>query len=171
MITLSSRRINVEFDVIIECKIDFVFQIFAILFFFIILILHWKNQTKWLSSQLTHLRLFIDALHVASLCCSKQTKHRSSYRQTLIMWLYRWQLKHCLIRQLLTKNSYLTCVYSFNKSFCINLFKCFALLILIISDVSFLLLLLTFFDQIILIIFNLECKISFYFSIQRIVFC
>ncbi len=40
-----------------------------------------------------------------------------------------------------------------------------------ISDVNFLLLLLTLLSQIILAIFNFQCNASFYFSILQIVFC
>ncbi len=71
VITFFFRRMNVELDAVIKCKIDFVFQIFAIFFFFVTLILHWNDQTKWLFSQLTHLRLFVNALHATSLCYSK----------------------------------------------------------------------------------------------------
>jgi hypothetical protein len=127
VLTSTSRWVSVDLIVITECKIDFVFQIVAILFFSVILILHWNDQIEWLSSQLTHFLLFVEILHVSSLCCSKQTEHRRSYRQTLTMWSYRWQLKHCLIRQLLTKSSHVTNVYSFNRSFLINLFDCSAL--------------------------------------------
>jgi hypothetical protein len=128
-ITLTSSVcwVIVDSSEIIECKIDFVFQIFAILFFSAILILHWNDHVEWLSLQFAHLRRFINALQMMSLCDSKQTKHRFSYRQTLIMCSYRWQLKHCLIRQLLIKSSHVTCVYSFIKSFLINRFDCFAL--------------------------------------------
>jgi hypothetical protein len=122
-LTSISRWMNVDLIMIIECKINFVFQIVAILFFFIILILHWNDQIEWLSLQLAHFLLFVEILHVFSLCCLKQIEYRRSYWQTLIMWSYYWQLKHCLIQQLLTKNSHVTCVYSFNKSFLINLFS------------------------------------------------
>ncbi len=50
VLTLTSRWMNVDFIVIIECKIDFVFQIVVILSFSVILILHWNDQIEWLSS-------------------------------------------------------------------------------------------------------------------------
>ncbi len=46
VLTSISRWMNVDFIVIIECKIDFVFQIVAILFFSVILILHWNDQIE-----------------------------------------------------------------------------------------------------------------------------
>jgi hypothetical protein len=65
------RWISDDSSEIIECKIEFVLQIFAILFFSTILILHWNDHAEWLSSQFAHLRRLIDALQVMSLCDSK----------------------------------------------------------------------------------------------------
>ncbi len=106
------RDVSFEF---VEYKIDFMRHISKILFFFAILILHWKNQIKWLFSQLTHFLLSIDILHAKSLCDSEQIEHRFSYRQILSICSYFWQLKHCLILQLLTNSSQIICVYSWSR--------------------------------------------------------
>jgi hypothetical protein len=111
----------------IECRIDFVRHMFEILSFSAILILHWNDQIEWLFSQLTHFLLSIDILHVKSLYDSTQIEHRRSCRQILSMWSYRWQLKHCLIRQLLTNSSQNICEYSCKKSFFIKRLICSAL--------------------------------------------
>ncbi len=114
----------------IECRIDFVRHTFEILSFSFILILHWNDQIEWLFSQLTHFFLSIDILHVESLCDSTQTEHRRSCRQILSMWSYRWQLKHCLIWQLLINSSQNICEYSCKKSSFIKRLICSALWIL-----------------------------------------
>jgi hypothetical protein len=155
----------------IECKIDFVRHMFEILSFSITLTFHWNNQIECLFSQLTHFLLFIVILHVESLCDSTQTEHRYSCWQILSMWSYRWQLKHCLIRQLLTNNSQDICVYSCKKSSLIKRLICSALWIFIINDDNSFSSLMTFFDQTTLTIRKLECKISFCFSMRRIIFC
>jgi hypothetical protein len=121
----------------IECKIDFVRHMSEILSFSIILSLHWNDQIEWLFSQLTHFFLSIDILHVESLCDSTQIEHRRSCRQILSMWSYRWQLKHCLIRQLLTNSSHDICEYSCKNSFFIKRLICSALWIFTISDDNF----------------------------------
>jgi hypothetical protein len=87
------------------------------------------------------------------------------------MWSYRWQLKHCLIRQLLTNNSQNICVYSCKRSFFIKRLICSTLWIFTINDDNFFSSLMTLFDQIIVAIRKLECKISFCFSMRRIIFC
>jgi hypothetical protein len=155
----------------IECKIDFVRHMFEILFFSITLILHWNDQIEWLSSQLTHFFLSIDILHVESLCNSTQIEHRRSCRQILSMWSYRWQLKHCLIRQLLTNNSQNICEYSCKRSSFISRLICSALWVFIINEDNSFFSLMTLFDQTILAIRKLECKISFCFSMRRIISC
>jgi hypothetical protein len=155
----------------IECKIDFVRHKFEILSFSIILILHWNDQIEWLFSQLTHFFLFIDILHVESLSDSTQTEHRRSCRQILSMWSYRWQLKHCLIRQLLINSSQNIYVYSCKRSSFIKRLICSTLWIFTINDDNFFVSLITLFDQIIFAIRKLECKISFCFSMRRIIFC
>jgi hypothetical protein len=155
----------------IECRIDFLRHMFEILSFSIILILHWNDQIEWLLSQLTHFFLFIDILHVESLCDLTQTEHRRSYEQILSMWLYRWQLKHWLIRQLLTNSSQDICVYLCKKSSLIRRLICSALWIFTINDDNSFSSLMTLFDQIILAIRKFECKISFCFSMRRIIFC
>jgi hypothetical protein len=71
--------------------------------------------------------LSTNILHVESLCNSTQTEHRRSYRQILSMWSYRWQLKHCLIRQLLTNSSHDICEYSCKNSSLIRRLICSAL--------------------------------------------
>ncbi len=155
----------------IECRIDFVRHMFEILFFSITLILHWNDQIEWLLSQLTHFFLFIVILHVEFLCDSTQIEHRRSCRQILSMWSYRWQLKHCLIRQLLTKNSQNICVYSCKRSSLIKRLIYSTLWIFTINDDNFFSSLMTLLDQIILAIRRLKCKISFCFSVRRIIFC
>jgi hypothetical protein len=155
----------------IECRIDFVRHIFEILFFSIILTLHWNDQIEWLLLQLTHFFLFIVILHVESLCDSTQTENRRSCRQILSMWSYRWQLKHCLIRQLLTNNSQDICVYLCKRSSFDKRLICSALWIFTINDDSFFSSLMTLLDQIIFAIRKLECKISFCFSMRRIICC
>jgi hypothetical protein len=155
----------------IECRIDFVRHMFEILFFSITLTLHWNDQIEWLLSQLTHFFLFIDILHVESLCDSTQTEHRRSCRQILSMWSYRWQLKHCLIRQLLTNSSQNICVYSCKRSSLIKRLICSTLWIFTINDDSSFSSLMTLLDQTILAIRKFECKISFCFSMRRIIFC
>ncbi len=155
----------------IECRIDFVRYMFEILSFSITLILHWNDQIEWLSSQLAHFFLSIDILHVKSLCDSTQTEHRRSCRQILSMWSYHWQLKHCLIRQLLTNSSQDICEYSCKKSSLIRRLICSALWIFTINEDSSFSSLMTLFDQIILAIRKLECKVSFCFSMRRIIFC
>ncbi len=108
----------------IECKINFVRHMFEILSFSIILTLHWNNQIEWLSLQLTHFLLSTNILHVELLCDSTQTEHRRSCREILSMWSYRWQLKHYLIRQLLTNNSHEIYKYSCKNSFFIRRLIC-----------------------------------------------
>jgi hypothetical protein len=130
----------------IECRIDFVRHMFEILFFSIILILHWNDQIKWLLSQLTYFLLFIDILHVESLCDLTQTEHRRLCRQILSMWSYRWQLKHCLIWQLLTNSSQDICVYSCKRSSFIKRLICSALWIFTINDDNSFFSLMTLFD-------------------------
>jgi hypothetical protein len=122
-----------------------------------------------LSSQLAYFLLLIDILHVESLCDSTQIEHRLSYWQILSMWLYRWQLKHCLIRQLLTNNSQDICEYSCKKSSFIKRLICSALWIFTINEDNSFSSLMTFFDQIILAIRKFECKVSFCFLMRRII--
>ncbi len=155
----------------IECRIDFVRHMFKILSFLITSILHWNDQIEWLFSQLTHFLLSINILHVESLCDSTQTEHRRSCRSILSMWSYFWQLKHCLIRQLLTNNSQNICEYSCKRSSFIKQLICSTLWIFTINDDNSFSSLMTFFDQIILAIRRLECKISFCFLMRRIIFC
>ncbi len=172
--TLTSNSLNVVCCIslkFIECRIDFVRHMFEILSFSITLILHWNDQIEWLSSQLAHFLLSIDILHVKSLCDSTQIEHRRSCRQILSMWSYRWQLKHCLIRQLLTNNSQNICEYSCKRSFFIKRLICFALWIFTINEDNSFSSLMTLFDQIILAIRKFECRISFCFSMRRIIFC
>ncbi len=87
------------------------------------------------------------------------------------MWSYRWQLKHCLIRQLLTNSSQNICEYSCKRSSLIKRLICSALWIFTINEDNFFSSLMTLFDQIILAIRRFECKVSFYFSMRRIIFC
>ncbi len=155
----------------IECRIDFVRHMFEILSFSITLILHWNDQIEWLFSQLTHFLLSIDILHVKSLCDSTQTEHRRSCRQILSMWSYRWQLKHCLIRQLLTNSSQNICEYSCKRSFLIKRLICSALWVFTINEDNSFSSLMTLFDQTILAIRRFECKVSFCFSMRRIISC
>ncbi len=155
----------------IECSIDFVRHMSEILFFSVILILHWKDQIEWLLSQLTHFLLFIETLHVESLCDFAQIEHRLSCLQILSIWSYRWQLKHCLILQLLTNNSHEICEYSCKKSSLIKRFVCFALCVFTIKDDSFFSSLIALFDQTTLAMRKFECKISFYLSIRWMIFC
>jgi hypothetical protein len=155
----------------IECKIDFVRHMFEILSFSIILTLHWNDQIEWLSSQFAYFFLFIDILHVESLCDSTQIEHRRSCRQVLSMWLYRWQLKHCLILQLLTNSLQNICEYSCKRSFYINRLICSTLWIFTIKNDNFFSSLMTLFDQTTFAIRKVECKISFCFSMRWIIFC
>jgi hypothetical protein len=172
--TSTSNSLNVIcwiFLKFIECKIDFVRHMFEILSFLITFTLHWNDQIEWLFSQLTHFFLSTNILHVESLCDSTQIEHCRSCRQILSMWLYRWQLKHCLIRQLLTNSSYDICEYLCKNSFFIKRLICSTLWIFTISDDNFFSSLITFFDQITFAIRRLECKISFCFSMRRRIFC
>ncbi len=143
---------------------------FEILFFSVIFILHWKDQIEWLLSQLTHFLLFIETLHVESSCDFAQTEHRFSCLQILSIWSYRWQLKHCLILQLLTNNSHEICEYSCKRSFLIRRFVCFAMCFFTIKNDSFFFSLIAFLDQITFAMRKLECKISFCFSIRWMIF-
>jgi hypothetical protein len=86
------------------------------------------------------------------------------------MWSYRWQLKHCLIRQLLTNSSQDICEYSCKKSFFIRRLICSALWIFTINEDNFFSSLMTFFDQTTLAIRKFEYKVSFCFSMRRIIF-
>jgi hypothetical protein len=115
--------------------------------------------------------LSIDILLIKSLCDSTHAEHRRSYRQILSMWSYRWQLKHCLIRQLLTNSSQDICEYSCKRSSLMKQLICSTLWIFTINDDYSFFSLMTLFDQIILAIRKLECKISFCFSMRRIIFC
>ncbi len=142
-----------------------------ILFFFVTFILHWKDQIEWLFSQLTHFLLFIETLHVESSCDLAQTEHRLSCLQILSIWSYRWQLKHCLILQLLTNNSHEICEYSCKRSSLIRRFVCFALCVFTIKDDNFFLSLIALLDQTTFAMRKLECKISFCFSIHWMIFC
>ncbi len=110
-------------------------------------------------------------MHVKSLCDSTQIEHRRSCRQILSMWSYRWQLKHCLIRQLLTNNSQNICEYLCKRSFFIKRLIYSALWIFTINEDNSFFLLMTFFDQIIFAIRKFECKISFCFLMRRIISC
>ncbi len=122
-------------------------------------------------SQLAHFLLSTNILHVESLCDSTQIEHRRSCRKILSMWSYRWQLKHCLIRQLLTNSSHDICEYLCKNSFFIKQLICSTLWIFTINDDNFFSSLMTLFDQIILAIRKFEYKISFCFSMRRMIFC
>ncbi len=142
-----------------------------ILFFSVTLILHWKDQVEWLLSQLAHFLLSTETLHVESSCGFAQTEHRLSCLQILSIWSYRWQLKHCLILQLLTNNSHEICEYSCRRSSLIRRFVCFALCVFTIKDDSFFSSLIALLDQATFAMRKPGCKVSFCLSIRWMIFC
>jgi hypothetical protein len=100
---------------VFKCKMSLAFQISFSLFSSFLRILHWNDQTKCLFEQLTHFLLFVVIVHVTLLCASTHKAHFLLYLYILLIWSYRWQLKHCINLQIFSNNSHVICVYSWSQ--------------------------------------------------------